>query len=288
MPSHRNTVRFQARQHEFVATDSFHSVEEYVLYLIHLKAYETAADLAKNHKVLDLGCNTGYGAKVLREHTANVVAVDVSARAIGEAQQRFGHFDIDFRIVDGIELPFDDGSFDLITSFQVVEHIADTDVYLSEIKRVLAPHGRAIFTTPNAALRLDDDMQPWNPFHVREFKPTGLSHLLGRYFPSVQVQGLFATDDLYTVESQRLARAREQARRRPAWLGSLRWQASRWLPFEVLMLLMNVDRWIRKPAAASLSVPALMKMYSTQDLFYRDEALDKALDLMAICRTASP
>ena len=50
---------------------------------------------------------------------------------------------LEFRQVSGANLPFESDRFDLITSFQVIEHIVDMDPYLSEIRRVLKPGGMA-------------------------------------------------------------------------------------------------------------------------------------------------
>jgi ubiquinone/menaquinone biosynthesis C-methylase UbiE len=145
---------------------------------MHVKAYEEAAALANNKTVLDLGCNNGYGTVLLGKGHSKVVGLDVSARAIEDAQQRFRNYGINFLLYDGQTIPFKANSFDLIVSFQVIEHIADSTRYLAEIVRVLRSSGMALFTTPNAAIRLDPGMKPWNQFHVREYRAAELSGLL--------------------------------------------------------------------------------------------------------------
>jgi SAM-dependent methyltransferase len=181
------SVKFQAQHHPLVTTSGFQSLEEYCLYLIHLKAYHEVADLARQRVVLDLGCNAGYGSALLATQATTVVGVVVSARALNEAQciRTNG---LHFVLVDGVSLPFADRQFDLVTSFQVIEHIRDYQTYLSEIQRVLAPGGIVVFATPNAALRLDRGMPPWNQFHVREFTASELHSLLQMYFPHVHVR----------------------------------------------------------------------------------------------------
>ena len=120
---------------------------------MHRKAYEEAAATAKGQTVLDLGCNVGYGTAILASTAARAVGIDVSDQAIQEARSRFPA--AEFQVVDGMRLPFADGSFDLLTSMQVIEHIVDYDNYLSEIRRVLRPGGTAFFATPNSRLRLE-------------------------------------------------------------------------------------------------------------------------------------
>ena len=63
---------------------------------------------------------------------------------------RAAHPDLDFRLapIDG-PLPFDDGSFDVVWTTEVIEHVADTARWLSEVRRVLVPRGRLLLTTPS-------------------------------------------------------------------------------------------------------------------------------------------
>ena len=56
--------------HSIVQTDSFSTVESYVLYLLHRKAYEHAAEIASGKSLLDWGCNDGYGMELMRPHVA--------------------------------------------------------------------------------------------------------------------------------------------------------------------------------------------------------------------------
>ncbi|MBL8057065.1 MAG: class I SAM-dependent methyltransferase [Anaerolineales bacterium] len=283
MTSSRPAIRFQAAQHELVQTEGFQTLEAYGLYLIHARAYAEAAELAAGGAALDLGCNTGYGTAVLGTRAARVVGVDVSARAIAAARQRYAAAHVTFEEVDGLRLPFPEASFDLVTSFQVIEHVADYGPYLTEIRRVLKPGGAALFSTPNASLRLDPGMPPWNPFHVREFTAGDLRDLLSRYFAAVAVRGLFAQPELYALESTRLAKARAAARRRPRWLVALRGLAARRVPFGLLQTVVNWERAWRSGRSAPLG-PAELARFSLADLFYSDADLDQALDLLAIAR----
>ncbi|MEO8628047.1 MAG: hypothetical protein ABI612_08080, partial [Betaproteobacteria bacterium] len=84
---------------------------------------------------------------------------------------------------------------------------------LAELKRVLTNDGIALITTPQTGIRLDEGMQPWNPFHVREYHPDELRTELLKTFPTVIVQGLFAADALYAVEHGRCQRALIGARK---------------------------------------------------------------------------
>jgi 2-polyprenyl-3-methyl-5-hydroxy-6-metoxy-1,4-benzoquinol methylase len=212
--SARDNIDLHATQHPLVFSENFATLEAYCLYILHQKDYEKAAELVPSCRVLDLGCNNGYGSYELSRHGHEVIGVDVSADALADARRRFHAASLEFRQVNGLELPFDSNQFDLVTSFQVIEHIIDMDAYLNEIWRVLKPGGIVVFTTPNAAIRLDPDMKPWNRFHIQEFTPSRLEALLRPTFAQVKLRGQFAKDEIYRLEFERCQRGLQHARTR--------------------------------------------------------------------------
>jgi SAM-dependent methyltransferase len=212
--SARDNIDLQATQHPLVFSENFATLEMYCLYILRQKDYEEAAELVPPCRVLDLGCNNGYGSYELSRHGHEVIGVDVSAGALEDARKRFHAPNLEFRQVNGLELPYDSNHFDLITSIQVIEHIVDMDAYLNEIWRVLKPGGVVVFSTPNAAIRLDPDLKPWNRFHIQEFTPLRLEALLCPTFAEVKLRGQFATDEIYRIEFERCQRGLQHARTR--------------------------------------------------------------------------
>lgn len=272
MPSRQ--VLFQSELHPLVA-ERFETLEDYCLSLVHLKAYETAAELARNKRVLDLGCNNGYGTELIARGAARVVGADVSPRSIEAARVRCPA--LDFVLVDGTSLPFPDASFDAVFSFQVIEHIEDPSPYLAEIRRVLVPGGFVMFTTPNREIRLAPGMKPWNTFHVREYSGPELEQFLGRAFERVEVSSLSGLPELANIELGRVRRARMLAasEQRSKLAGSL---------------LRPVGRARRRLLRAALDIPLVRRhrersfqRFSTRDLHYEPGTRTDALDLMAIC-----
>ena len=93
-------------------------------------------------------------APFLAGRAETVVAIDASPAAVEAARRR--HPGLDARVADVRELPFEDGSFDVVVSTSTLDHFpsrADIDTGLRELHRVLAPDGLAVVTLDN----------PWNP-----------------------------------------------------------------------------------------------------------------------------
>jgi SAM-dependent methyltransferase len=98
-------------------------------------------------RALDLGCGAGDFTAALASAGADVIGVDVAESALTRA--RAAHPGLAFQLVP-IEgpLPFEDSSFALVWASEVIEHVADTARWLSEVRRVLARGGRLLLTTP--------------------------------------------------------------------------------------------------------------------------------------------
>jgi len=148
----------------------------------HLARYEWAAALAPGRRVLDAGCGTGYGAEILAAAGAeHVLGVDTAAAVIEAARSREAER-VAFDRADIGRLPYADGSFDLITCFEVIEHVRDPGAVLGELARVLARDGVLAISSPNA-----DRYPPGNPHHVREFTTSEFRALLAEAFREVRL-----------------------------------------------------------------------------------------------------
>jgi SAM-dependent methyltransferase len=114
-----------------------------------------AGELRAGDRVLDLGCGEGTFTQIAADLGAGtVIGVEVAQAAIDRARR--AHPDLDFRLapIDG-PLPLPDGSVDLVWCSEVIEHVADTAPWLSELRRVLARGGRLLLSTPaHGRLRL--------------------------------------------------------------------------------------------------------------------------------------
>ncbi len=98
-------------------------------------------------RILEIGSGTGTLLSRLRAQGVDVCGVDVNADLIAEARR--WHGDLPVQQVQGTTLPFPDAAFDIVMSFDVLEHIPDSDAHLREVRRVLRPGGRYLIQTPN-------------------------------------------------------------------------------------------------------------------------------------------
>jgi ubiquinone/menaquinone biosynthesis C-methylase UbiE len=184
---------------------TFARPEDMVEWLKHLYAYRFAEQFATGNTVLDLGCGTGYGTNELSTTACNTIGLDIWRKGLRYCSLKYGARAF-FIAASGTTLPFKDNSFDLVISFQVIEHIPPkvVQLYLSEIRRILKDNGVFIVATPNRRLRLLPLQKPWNKDHTKEYDSQSLENLLKSTFREVQIMGLFAARSAYMIEYKRV------------------------------------------------------------------------------------
>jgi SAM-dependent methyltransferase len=104
-----------------------------------------AVSLGEGTRMLDMGCGAGLGLQMAAGRGAAVTGIDASDGLLGIARQRLP--EVDLRQGDVEELPYDDGAFDLVTSFNAVQFAADPVAALAEAKRVAVPGAKVAIVT---------------------------------------------------------------------------------------------------------------------------------------------
>ncbi len=145
--------------------------------------------------VLDLGCGAGRFAAELAQASVRVIGADVAQAALVHARRNHPQIDLALAPIEG-PLPFEDNAFTLVWASEVIEHVADTAAWLSEVRRVLVPRGRLLLSTPShGRLRLalggiERFSEPLGD-HLHLYTRRSLRELLSEFgFGEVQVRAV--------------------------------------------------------------------------------------------------
>ena len=156
------------------------------LWAEHVARYALAARFAHGRRVLDMGCGTGYGTADLARVASSALGIDLAPEAITYGVLHFPS--TRFLQCSATALPFPTASFDLLTAFEVIEHISDWRTLLAEAQRVLEPNGMLIVSTPNKRYYAETRAKSGpNPFHEHEFEFGEFRTALDKFFPHVRI-----------------------------------------------------------------------------------------------------
>lgn len=155
----------------------------------HWHRYVFARAWAAGRRVLDAACGEGYGAALLAEVAADVLAIDIDPVTVAHARARYGDRPrLRFEVGDATRLAVPPARFDLVTSFETLEHVAAQDALVAGLARALAPGGIAVISSPDK--RTYSEVTGFqNEFHVRELHREELEALLARHFGAVRLYG---------------------------------------------------------------------------------------------------
>ena len=148
--------------------------------------------------VLELGCGEGRGIDVILKKCKSYTAIDKIKSVIDELSLKYKKNNFSASNFPPLKR-IQDNTIDTIISFQVIEHINNDELFVSEIKRILRPGGIALITTPNINMTLTR-----NPWHIREYTSKQLRDLCEKYFSSVEVYGISGNEKVIKYYNQNL------------------------------------------------------------------------------------
>jgi len=142
--------------------------------------YIYALRYSKEAVILDIACGVGWGSFLMANRGKNkIYGVDVSQNAIRLASKYYSLENIEYHCYDGHKLPFADDTFDLIVSFETLEHVEDPVSFINELHRVSKNKSTLLLSTPNSiATKLTSTGKPWNPFHLEEYDKNTIEQML--------------------------------------------------------------------------------------------------------------
>lgn len=153
----------------------------------HKFAYLHVQQFVENKTVIDIGCGTGYGCKILAEKAKLVYGIDHNAEAIAYCHKYYGAPNVKYLQMDAASLKLD-SQFDIGVTFQVIEHLRDVEDFVDQLKRIVKSNGLIFISTPN--VRVPKKEGERNPFHFSEMSYDQFNQLLGTKFVSFEILGV--------------------------------------------------------------------------------------------------
>ena len=142
-------------------------------------------------KILDCACGAGYGSFILSLQN-EVTGIDLSEEAINYAKKRYVNNGLGFVLGTAEKLPFKNKSFDVIVSFETIEHLKNPGKFILEVKRVLKDNGTLIVSTPNKSVFSPHLQKPLINDHIQEFHLQELLNLLSGF--DIKIYGQHLVD----------------------------------------------------------------------------------------------
>lgn len=209
------------------------------LWAEHIARYDFVTPWVKGRRVLDFGCGAGYGAaRLWRAGARSVMGCDVAPEAAAHARAHYGEA-ATFVVGDCQRAPFATGSFDLLVSFEALEHVPEPERFLDEARRLLGEEGLFFVSTPNKRTYTDESEAEKNPFHIKEYYYGELLETLGRRFGTVVPFGQWMAEGAFFG---RLAGEGEETVRRLVEGGAEGFDPERVEYFTVLCAVSEGDR----------------------------------------------
>jgi 2-polyprenyl-3-methyl-5-hydroxy-6-metoxy-1,4-benzoquinol methylase len=150
------------------------------IYNFHMERYKLATLFVKDKIVLDCSCGDGYGSFMLSKLAKTVYGLDKSEETIKLAQIKYKSDNINFLIGQAENLSFQENLFDIIVSFETIEHLNKMEQlsFINGVKKSLKSGGLFIISTPDKDIYGSDH----NEFHLAELSKVEFINLLSKYF----------------------------------------------------------------------------------------------------------
>jgi SAM-dependent methyltransferase len=219
-----------------------------IVFARHRFAYEFACRYVAGKIVLDVGCGTGYGCRIIADTAKRVVGLDRDSDALAYCSDNYSAPNIEYRRADVSVLSLAE-TVDVAIAFQVIEHLADPAGFLARLKKTVKPGGTILITTPNS--RASSGSPSDNPFHISEMSHGQFVQVMRENFQLFEVLG---------VGYAHRSRLREFVLKSPLY---------------TLGKLLTRDSALKKAGVGALNM--------TEFRILSDRVAQDAIDLLAVC-----
>lgn len=153
----------------------------------HWHRYALVQPWAQGRRVLDAACGEGYGSAVLAQSATTVLGLDIDPAAVAHARSRYAALaNLRYEQADATRLQLPAGSFDLVVSFETLEHVEAQEELLDGLSHALADDGLLVISSPDKA-NYSDAAGFRNEYHVRELYRDEFEQVLRRRFPYIRL-----------------------------------------------------------------------------------------------------
>jgi SAM-dependent methyltransferase len=180
----------------------------------HLQRYTFALAMVRQKRVLDVACGPGYGSYVLAANGAlEVIGVDIAEEAVTHAVEHYKAENLSYILGDG-QTYVSDRPFDVIVSFETLEHVPQPAAFLKTLEQNLTKDGLLVLSAPNRLKHKDSADRCDNPFHLSEPTYSEAVALLSERFVILQsweqspvnADAAFNAEHLYLLQTSLLLR----------------------------------------------------------------------------------
>lgn len=160
------------------AKDTYHAWYE------HWHRYHWLSPFLNNQTIADLACGEGYGSALLAQHAHQVTGIDIDSDTIEQARTKYKKSNnLEYIKANVLKTPLADGSMDVVTSFETLEHLTEHQQLLTEFKRILKPGGTLVISTPDKDVYSGSETH--NEFHLKELSQAEFKELISTHFEHV-------------------------------------------------------------------------------------------------------
>jgi SAM-dependent methyltransferase len=161
--------------------------------ILHVSRYVWAAQrfVQPEHRVLDLGCGTGYGVAFVSPRCADVVGIDLDPNVTGLAgsfRLSNARFLCANACAPGLDAAFGIGKFDVVLSMETIEHLEDYFTYVENAVSMMTRTSVFVVGTPNRTMTYNryENRRHMDPSHVQEFTARSLERTMAAHFDHVE------------------------------------------------------------------------------------------------------